>query len=855
MKSSAKQGVRLPAHIKPLRYKISLKPDLEAFTFEGVETINLALGKSSNQVTLHSKELDIESAEVTSGKEKTFALKIDYDERAETATFTFPNKIRKGNIQLKIVFRGVLNDKMNGFYKSHYKVGDKTHYIATTQFEATDARRAFPCFDEPAAKAVFDISLIVPQKSTAISNTMPTEILEHGMGYKIVNFAPTPKMSTYLLAFIVGDFEHIEKRTKDGVLVRVFVTPGKIHQAQFALECATKIISFFNKYFDIPYPLPVMDLIAIPDFSVGAMENWGAITYRESAILLDPEHSSTTSKQWIALVIAHELSHQWFGNLVTMEWWTHIWLNEGFASYIEYLAVDHLFPKWDIWTQFIHNDLGTALEFDALQNTHPVEIDVHHPEEISEIFDAVSYSKGASIIRMLAEYLGETDFRNGLRYYLKKHSYSNTSTIHLWKALEKVSGKPVEKMMSGWTRKSGYPLITVSENKGRLMIEQKRFFSSPISESKTKDAALWRVPVSYKTNDTKLKKQFLLTKQKVEITKPTGEWIKFNINESGFFRTNYSDNLRKALEDSVKTKRLGAGDRLGLIRDIMALTESGKIPTVKALEFAKHYKNETDYTVWLELASDLNKIHFLIAHEPFVKEYESFAAKIFAPIAEKAGWTKKPNENHTQTLLRSLALSSFGTYGDLETINQAKELFGKLKDGKNSIHADLRSVVYNLTTKNGGVKEYEKLAKMYKAVSLHEEKNRIGRALGNFRNKNLLKKTLAFSLSKHVRPQDTIGIIAGVWFNPDGHDLAWNFVKANWEDFLKRYGGGHSLSRLLACAGSSASAAQAKNFKDFFKKNAAPGAKRTIEQALESINSNVAWLMREKIRLAKYFLK
>src|SRR3989344_3967776 len=291
--------------------------------------------------------------------------------------------------------------------------------MATTQFESTDARRAFPCVDEPAAKAVFDVTLMVPDHCTAISNTIPTEVQEHESGYKIMRFAPTPKMSTYLLAFIVGEFEYVEGKTKEAVLVRVFTTPGKKKQAHFALEVTIKTLSFFNEYFAIPYPLPVLDLIAIPDFSSGAMENWGAITYREAALLVDPEHSSAHTKQWVALVIAHELAHQWFGNLVTMKWWTHLWLNEGFASYIEYLAVDHLFPSWQIWDRFVVADLAQALKLDALANTHPIEVPVHHPDEISEIFDAVSYSKGASVIRMLAEYIGEKDFRDGLRHYLR----------------------------------------------------------------------------------------------------------------------------------------------------------------------------------------------------------------------------------------------------------------------------------------------------------------------------------------------------------------------------------------------------------------------------------------------------
>lgn len=393
-----KKSVLLDKDIIPTSYDLTLKPDLEAFVFSGKEVIEIDLKSPKKSITLHSRDIDIETAEIIYGKENIFAEKISYNKASETATIHFKEKIKKGKVKLSLVFSGIINESLRGFYNSKYVIDGVTKHIATTQFEATDARRAFPCFDEPAQKAVFHVSLIVPGEHTAISNTLPISIKEHEAGYKVVQFAPTPKMSTYLLAFIIGDFEYIEGWTKDKVQVRIFTTKGKSHQAKFALEVAIKSLEFYNEYFDIPYPLPILDMIAIPDFESGAMENWGAITYRETAILVDEENSSLSNKQWIALVISHELAHQWFGNLVTMHWWTDLWLNEGFASYIEYLAVDHIFPNWKIWDQFLTADFSSALRLDSLSNSHPIEVKVHHPNEINEIFDSVSYSKGVFLI-------------------------------------------------------------------------------------------------------------------------------------------------------------------------------------------------------------------------------------------------------------------------------------------------------------------------------------------------------------------------------------------------------------------------------------------------------------------------
>ncbi len=847
----AKKSVRLPSTVVPVKYDLHLKPDLTAFTFEGNETIHLDLKKPTNSITLHAIELEIDSAGISTKNGSHRATKISYDKKRETATISFKEPLSKGPAQLTLAFRGALNNKMHGFYRSSYEHNGKTNYLATTQFESNDARRAFPCFDEPAMKAVFEVSLTAPAEYEIVSNTIDVETQVHPDRTKTVKFEPSPKMSTYLLAFIVGELDHVERRSKDGVLVRVFTTPGKLHQAEFALDCATRTISFFNEYFDIPYPMPVLDLIAIPDFAAGAMENWGAITYRESALLVDPEHSSRTTKQWVALVIGHEIAHQWFGNLVTMEWWTHLWLNEGFASYIEYLAVDHLFPEWDIWTQFLDADFGRALHADELKHTHAIEVEVHDPAEIAVVFDAVSYSKGSSIIRMLAEYLGEKDFRDGLRYYLKRHSYANTQTEDLWQALEHVSGKPVEKMMKNWTGKPGYPLITIMDKKSSYELRQSRFFASPVSEKEARDTTVWSVPVSFAQEKGAAAAKFLMTQRSIRIPKQSGGWIKLNADETAFHRTLYPKEMLMALSKGVRSKKLKTRDRLGLIRDVMDLAPTGKLATREGLEFVPHYENETEYVVWAEITGGLAKIRSLLGKEQFVGRYDEFALGVFAKIAKAFDWNSKP-KNHTQALLKVLVLESLARYGDKKTIAHAKKLFSTVTTKKNPIPPDLRGVVYAAVARHGGNAQYVKLMKLYVAAAMHEEKNRIGRALGLFKQGELLQKTLDFALSPSVRSQDCVRLIAPVCVNPHGRDLAWQFVKKNWNVFLERYTGTREISYLLEPFGAAASQKWANDIAAFLKTHHAPGTERTVQQVLERIRSNAAWLQRDRDDIAEF---
>ncbi|MDO8269827.1 MAG: M1 family metallopeptidase [Candidatus Levybacteria bacterium] len=851
MASTSQRKVLLPQHVTPQHYDIFLAPDLENFTFEGEETIKLTVTKPTLTITLHSAELEVFEAKLI-GKIEQKAQEISYNDLEETVTITFDQKIPSGKCSLRLTFAGILNNKMRGFYRSRYTHNGKTYHMGVTQFESTDARRAFPCFDEPAQKATFEVSLKVPSDRTVISNTLEEETIEHAGGFKVVRFEKSPKMSSYLLAFIIGHFEYIEKVTEEGVKVRVYVTPGKKPQAKFALDVAAKIMSFYHDYFGIAYPLPTMDLIAIPDFANGAMENWGAVTYRETALLVDEDISSLHTKQWVALIIAHELAHQWFGNLVTMKWWTHLWLNEGFASFMEYLAVDKLFPSWRVWTQFVFTEQAKALSLDGLFNTHPIEVPVRHPGEISEIFDTVSYSKGASVIRMLEAYIGEKNFQKGLKKYLRVHKYSNAETQDLWKALEEVSGKPVGKIMKNWTSKPGYPLISFEKSKNGLTISQERFYSSPLekNEEKTK----WLVPMSMISDDKKNHQTFLIDKESITLKNyGKSRWIKANAYDTSFVRIKYSEDLRMQLEVPIKNgdKRITEEGRFALIRDAFALVESGEMTTDQAFAFLTSYKNEESYIVWAEIVTHLlgflNLLHTTSMEEPF----REFGREILGEIVNKVGWTKKKGEEHEQTLLRSTVIYALGTFGSKKIIDHANKIFTGVSNGS-KIDSDLRSIVYSLVAENGGEKEYLKFKEIYENSKAEEEKDRALRALASFKNPALLKKTLTLGFSIDVRAQDAFKVIYLVCANPLGIDIAWGYVKENWAEICERFAGGHLFARFISPFAKFKTFEHAKDLETFFKNNQAEGIDRTVAQTLEKIRSNADLVRRDKKRISEY---
>ena len=858
----------LPGAVRPVTYAIKLQPDFKRFTFSGEERVTIDITEPVTEIVLNAKDLQVETATLSMDGATIAAKNIRHDNSQETLTLEFGQIILACPATLLLTFTGELNDKLHGFYRSEYTGPDGgQRHLAATQFEATDARRAFPCWDEPARKARFEVTLVIPSDLMALSNTPVVYESESGPGLKTLRFAETPVMSTYVLAFVVGDLTSVESQYVGAgttTKVAVWTTRGKEDQGQFALDTSVQLLSFFNEYFGIPYPLEKLDHIAIPDFAAGAMENWGAITYRETALLVDAENSSAGTRQRVAEVVAHEMAHMWFGDLVTMRWWDDLWLNESFASWMGTKAVDWLFPDWQMWTQFVNMDTNRALSLDGLKNSHPIEQEVKNPAEVNQLFDAISYSKGASVIRMLEQFLGPDSFQRGLQEYLAAHQYGNARTKDLWSALESASGEPVTSIMDSWTKQMGYPVLQVettgAPGRQELILSQERFVYDRLLDDSGTGTEVWRVPVRV-THGGGEPTALLMDGRQARL--PLGisdaaegaaaSWFKVNPDQTGFFRVNYQPEDWDKLVPAIQSLELPASDRLGIQNDAYSLSRAGMLPVTQFLALARAYGNETDASVWGDLSSNLRDVDVLLADESTREGYQSFARSIFRPAVERAGWEAMPGEGHLDALLRSTVLSQAGSYGDTDVLDQARERFVRYIEDPATVHPDLRGVVLSLTGQTGDRATYDQLWKMEKETSLQEEKIRLLLALTRFSDLELLRETLERSLSPDVRTQDTISVVSGVASNPRGRDLAWTFIKDNWSEFDRRYGsGGFGLMRLVSVCNNFTSQQRLNDVETFFQEHPTPAAERTIRQALERIRLNIKWLERNREELAAW---
>ena len=855
-------AVVLPANVKPSKYSMTLRPDLETFAFVGEQTVDIDIAVPTARIKLNAAELEITDVVLRHNGSSIPVHSLSLNEDTETVTLDFGQTLAQGPAQLYMKFTGILNDRLVGFYRSEYQDTEgQTKHLATTQFEATDARRAFPCWDEPAQKAVFDVTLVFNDTLQAVSNTPIVEESIPAPGMKSVRFAETPIMSTYLLAFVVGDLVSVEAPAAGGTKVGVWTTRGKENQAGFALDTSVKLLGYFNEYFGIPYPLPKLDHIAIPDFAAGAMENWGCVTYRETALLVDPENSSAGTRQRVAEVVAHEMAHMWFGDLVTMEWWDDLWLNESFASWMGTKAVDWLFPDWEMWTQFVNMDTNRALSLDGLKNSHPIEQEVKNPAEVSQLFDAISYSKGGSVLRMLENFLTPDVFQKGLYRYLKANEYGNARTQDLWSALEEESGMPVTSIMDSWVKQTGYPVLQIEADRRpdgvMVSLSQERFVYDHLLGEEEPNPEVWQVPVSVSAPGATSASTVMDNKEAVitvPVPNPSEDWYKVNAGQTGFFRVNYTSEDWQRLAPAVSGRELPATDRLGIQNDAYALSRAGLLPVTQFLELAGSYSGETDASVWSDLASNLRDIEQLISGEPVHPAYQRFGRELFGPAARRAGWTPRPQDGHLDSLLRSTTLGQAGSYGDEDTLAQASDLFRQYLENSDAVHPDLRGIVFSLAAQAGDRTTYNHLWDLETRASLQEEKIRLLLAMSRFQDVALLNETLESSLTSRVRSQDTITVVASVAANPKGRETAWEFVKSNWAEFDRRYGGGgFGLMRLVSIVNSFTTEGQMADVENFFTENPAPAAERTIRQALERMRLNIRWLEQNRPALNSWF--
>ncbi len=815
-------------NVAPINYELVFEPDLKKFIFKGTESILINCKKSTDTIILNCAEIKIQSCHVKiAGKIITSTPKIN--EKKEELEIKLGEKI-KGKATVNLTFEGILNDRLLGFYRSQYKQGGKTKYLATTQFEAADARRAFPCWDEPEAKATFDISIIADNTFTAISN-MPVKSKKNFDGKTLYKFGKTPPVSTYLIYLGVGEFEYLTGKVGK-VQIRVVTTKGNKSKGKFSLELGKKLLTSYEQYFGIKFPLPKLDLIAIPDFAAGAMENWGAITFRETILLYDPKTSSTKTKQFIAEVISHEIAHMWFGNLVTMKWWNDLWLNESFATFMATKFVDKFYPEWDMWNQFVEDAMNVAMSLDSLKTTHPIDVKVNSTSEIREIFDAISYDKGGCVLRMLEHYVGEPNFQKGLKKYLSDFKYKNAEGQDLWNAIGKASKMPVSSMVNSWLKQPGFPLIEITQDGNNLKLKQKRYL---LEHDKKFSKGLWSIPVSLGLESEISRKLFTKKSMSVKLPKNTSGVVA-KYGREGFYRVKYDEGILLALKMLVDEKRLPAIDRWAIQNDLFSLCISGDESVRNYLDFTDAYYAEDSYLALVNVAHNLASLYFRAFDETFVEEIRGYTINYFRKILFDLGWDPKKSDKHTDALLRSFTISVLGKMNDDDVTDEALKRYSKFLKSPNSLSPDLVEPICSIAAWNGNAKTHSQLTKLYKNAKTMEEKLRFLGAMCGFKDTKLLKKSLDYSQTSDVRSQNMQLPIMKVAANPYGDKILWVWLKKNWKNLNKKVGHGNPLfNRIVSSISSIADDSMEKEIKEFFKKNPTPGTERTQTQTLERI--------------------
>ncbi len=803
----------------------------------------------TRSIILNAVDLTITSAII----EGQAGIRVDaavlLDDALQRCQLTFSQPITPGEWRLYIVFQGKLNDQLRGFYRSSYKDhAGITQTMAATQFEATDARRAFPCWDEPDFKAVFATTLVIDPALTAVSNTrLASESREAGK--KVLRFADSIRMSTYLVAFIVGNLEATPPRYVGKTPLRLWTVPGKQALTSFGHDIAAASLTFFEDYYGIPYPGDKLDLLAIPDFASGAMENLGAITFRETALLVDQRSGTHGELERVADVVAHENAHMWFGDLVTMSWWNGLWLNEAFATFMEMLAVDAWKPEWRRWDSFSVSR-AAAFSVDGLLSTRPIEYPVRAPKDADAMFDVLTYEKGASVLRMLEQHIGPTVFRDGVRNYLHAHAYGNADTKDLWVSLGQASQQPVPELMDGWIFQPGFPLVT-AELKGtsRLVLSQQpfRYLQQPDSPDH-----LWHIPIHIRIGAGKeTERRLLLTDRETTISLPEGtEYLLVNEGGHGFYRVRHGSSLVQSLLQAG-LHRLAPIERFNLISDAWATTVAGLMPLADYLRLTGHFKLEQDKNVWAVVLDSFSFLNRIISDRdrPVL---EAFVRQHVTPAAHALGWDPQEGENDLTRQLRSELLGALGRLGnDPTTQQQAVDHYQRYTQNPHAVDPNLLPAIVGILAHIGETARYEEFSQRYKTAATPQEERRFLFSLAAFKTPALLARTLARTLNGDFRTQDAPFLVSAVLGNVYGRELAWTFVKSNW-DQMDRLFPKQGLRRMCGGIVALATPELERDVRDFFTSRHIDLGGKTLAQYFEQLRIAVTFREREAAELTQH---
>jgi aminopeptidase N len=818
---------RLPQTIQPEHYTLTLTPDLKAATFSGTESIDVTLAEPTNSITLNAAEIAIESVSVTAGGKQQKAT-VALNKEKEQAVFTVPEKLPAGKATLAIVYTGILNNELRGFYLS--KTARRNY--AVTQFEAADARRAFPSFDEPAFKATYDISLVVDAGDTAISNgpiinDTPGPIA----GKHTIQFDTTPKMSTYLVAFLIGDFQCTTGKS-DGVAIRSCATPDKVALTPYSVDVAKNVLHYYNDYFGIPYPLKKLDLIALPDFEAGAMENFGAITYRETDLLLDPKTASVGAQKEVALTIAHEMAHQWFGDLVTMQWWDNLWLNEGFATWMETKAVARMHPEWNM-DQTVVGGVDDSLNVDAQPTTRAIRAKADTPDEINQMFDGIAYGKAGAVLLTVENYLGEETFRQGVHNYLAAHRYANATAEDFWSAQTAVSHKPVDKIMESLVAQPGAPILTFGEPaNGKVAVHQKRFYLSPSIQPNPEQK--WTLPVCFKAAANSEDCQVLTPADSA--LKTTGDTLFFaNAGGKGYYRSAYPASVYAALVAQVETG-LTSSERISLIGDEWAQVRANKAPIGAYLDLAAAVKADPGAEVVGTAIEGINAVYARVAANAEVRTaLAAWIRSTFGPEYAKLGTPAETDSANTREL-RAQLFSLLGYYGkDPAVLAQAREIAAKYLADQGSVDATFGQTALAIAARNGDAALFEQLQKINETSTNPELQVSALRLLADFENPELLQRALDYAVSGKVRNQDAAFQFAIALGNGENREQAWKYIQNNWDkvqaQFTTEMG-----AILVGSTGNFCSAEARDSVEKFFSTHKVAASDKALKHAIESID-------------------